>query len=70
MEEKKKAKTKTNLKMLELKENIDEILEREYVVDPSIPKNSPITDFFRDKTIFLTGATGFLGHLFLEKLLR
>lgn len=57
-------------KMIEFREKIDEVLEREYVVDPSIPKNSPITDFYRDKTVFLTGTTGFLGHLFLEKLLR
>jgi FlaA1/EpsC-like NDP-sugar epimerase len=31
---------------------------------------SSIQDFYRDQTIFLTGATGFLGKLILEKLLR
>lgn len=50
--------------------NMDEIIQREYIVDPSIPRNSPVTEFFANKTVFLTGPTGFLGHLFLEKLLR
>lgn len=31
---------------------------------------SEITEFFRDSTVFLTGATGYLGKLLLEKLLR
>lgn len=50
--------------------NLTEILGREYKVDSSIPCNSPITEFFASKTVFLTGPTGFLGHLLLEKLLR
>lgn len=50
--------------------NIVEILEREYKIDASIPQHSPITEFFAGKVVFLTGPTGFLGHLFLEKLLR
>lgn len=50
--------------------NLDEIVQREYKVDPSIPRDSPVTDFFTGKTVFLTGPTGFLGHLLLEKLLR
>lgn len=50
--------------------NLEEILQREYKVDASIPRNSPITEFFAGKTVFLTGPTGFLGHLLLEKLLR
>lgn len=33
-------------------------------------KNTPIKDFYRDKIIFLTGSTGVLGELFVEKLLR
>lgn len=32
--------------------------------------SSPIRDFYRGKVIFLTGATGVLGELFVEKLLR
>jgi FlaA1/EpsC-like NDP-sugar epimerase len=31
---------------------------------------SPIKDYLRDKTIFLTGGFGFLGKLLIEKLLR
>lgn len=31
---------------------------------------TPMGDFFRGKTVFLTGGTGFLGKLFIEKLLR
>lgn len=50
--------------------NFEELLRREYKVDPSIPRDSPITKFFAGKTVFLTGPTGFLGHLLLEKLLR
>ncbi|XP_031621106.1 fatty acyl-CoA reductase wat-like [Contarinia nasturtii] len=47
-----------------------ELTEREYVVYPSIPRDSPITEFYAGKTVFLTGPTGFLGQLLLEKLLR
>lgn len=47
---------------------------RDYISDLTseveIVKDSPITDFFRGKNVFVTGATGFLGHLYLEKLLR
>lgn len=46
------------------------LTEREYQVDPDIPYDSPITTFYAGKTVFLTGPTGFLGHLLLEKLLR
>lgn len=31
---------------------------------------SEIADFYSESTIFITGATGFLGKLLLEKLLR
>lgn len=50
--------------------NLEEVLQREYKVDSSIPCVSPVSEFFANKTIFLTGPTGFLGHLLLEKLLR
>lgn len=33
-------------------------------------KKSQISQHFYGKTIFLTGASGLLGHLYLEKLLR
>lgn len=39
-------------------------------VDNTIPDSTPMRDFFRGKGIFLTGGTGFLGQLFVEKLLR
>lgn len=38
--------------------------------DPQKGVNSPMREFFRGKTVFLTGGTGFLGKLFIEKLLR
>lgn len=31
---------------------------------------SPMLEFYRDKVVFLTGGTGFLGQIFIEKLLR
>lgn len=33
-------------------------------------KISPIKEYLKDKTIFLTGGFGFLGKLMVEKLLR
>lgn len=40
------------------------------VRDPAKSAQSPIRNFFRGKTVFLTGGTGFLGKLFIEKLLQ
>jgi len=34
------------------------------------PELSEIQSFYNDATVFLTGATGFMGNLILEKLLR
>ena len=31
---------------------------------------SPVTDFYNNKNIFITGVTGFLGKAVVEKLLR
>lgn len=31
---------------------------------------SEIQSFYKDTTVFLTGATGFMGNLILEKLIR
>lgn len=31
---------------------------------------TPIQEFYKESVIFLTGVTGFLGHVLLEKLLR
>ncbi|XP_071052567.1 fatty acyl-CoA reductase 2-like [Onthophagus taurus] len=33
-------------------------------------KMSPITEFYKGKTVFVTGATGFMGKVLLEKLVR
>lgn len=33
-------------------------------------ENSDIVKLYEDSTIFITGATGYLGKMFLEKLLR
>lgn len=32
--------------------------------------SSEITEFYKNKSIFITGATGFLGKALIEKLLR
>jgi fatty acyl-CoA reductase len=32
--------------------------------------DSPVTEFYRDRCIFVTGATGFVGKVLIEKLLR
>jgi len=36
----------------------------------SAPQLSEIQSFYNDTTIFLTGATGFMGNLILDKLIR
>lgn len=56
--------------MITTETDLAELTEREYKVDASLPVDSPITSFYVGKTVFLTGPTGFLGHLLLEKLLR
>lgn len=35
-----------------------------------IPESTPMRDYYRGKVIFLTGGTGFLGQIYVEKLLR
>lgn len=52
------------MEFYEDRDNKDETKE-----DESIDK-SEIQEFYADKTIFITGASGFLGSLVLEKLLR
>uniref|UniRef100_A0A8D9F2C6 Fatty acyl-CoA reductase n=1 Tax=Cacopsylla melanoneura TaxID=428564 RepID=A0A8D9F2C6_9HEMI len=38
--------------------------------DAKVFKSSPIQEFYKDQTVFITGATGFIGMLLVEKLLR
>lgn len=38
--------------------------------DNHVVESSPMRDYYRDKVIFLTGGTGFLGQIYVEKLLR
>lgn len=45
------------------------IFESEFIKSLEDTK-SPIKDYLKDKTIFLTGGFGFLGKLLIEKLLR
>ncbi|XP_023234534.1 fatty acyl-CoA reductase 1-like isoform X1 [Centruroides sculpturatus] len=44
------------------------ILDTECI--PSLEDFSPIIEYYKDKSIFITGATGFVGKILLEKLLR
>lgn len=38
--------------------------------DDILPDTTPMKEFYRGKTVFLTGGTGFLGQIYVEKLLR
>lgn len=47
--------------------------ERNFKEPREIPKEeigTPIQEFFRDATVFITGGTGFMGKILIEKLLR
>ncbi|XP_065219109.1 fatty acyl-CoA reductase wat-like isoform X2 [Planococcus citri] len=39
-------------------------------IDTKLGSMSQIQEFFKDSSVFITGATGFLGHVLLSKLLR
>lgn len=41
-----------------------------YMIDENPKEQSEIQEFYTNSTIFVTGATGFLGKLLIEKLLR
>lgn len=38
--------------------------------DERIPQDTPMRNFYRNKVVFLTGGTGALGQIFIEKLIR
>lgn len=40
------------------------------VTSSSFPVTSSLRDFYRDRSVFITGATGFMGKVLVEKLLR
>jgi fatty acyl-CoA reductase len=42
----------------------------ELLSNPEQPIDSPIVDFFKGKTVFVTGGLGFVGKLLIEKLLQ
>lgn len=46
------------------------LADKTSVDDDNMECNSPIQEFFSGKSVFLTGSTGFLGSVLLEKLLR
>lgn len=45
-------------------------LETERQNPDNITKKTPVQYFYKGKTIFVTGGSGFLGILLIEKLLR
>lgn len=47
-----------------------EIMDNFEFNDQNETQLSDIQSFYKDTTIFLTGGTGFMGNLILEKLLR
>lgn len=53
-----------------LPERIFEESEMECPNDSILTGDSSIVNFFAGKSIFVTGATGFLGKLLIEKLMR
>lgn len=34
-----------------------------------IPETTPVTEWYKSKTVFITGASGFMGKVLVEKLL-
>ncbi|XP_011178663.2 fatty acyl-CoA reductase wat [Zeugodacus cucurbitae] len=63
-----KRNTKIDIDVLEKRLHCDGVLN--YDLSTEEIERSPMRNYFKGKTILLTGGTGFLGQLLLEKLLR
>ncbi|CAG4949408.1 unnamed protein product [Parnassius apollo] len=46
------------------------IARNKYLLETAERENSPIQRFYRDRVVFVTGGTGFIGKLLIEKLFR
>lgn len=70
--EAKKVQHRVKLKMDETR--METIFEDNFLTSSDMLENvdsySPMKEFLKDKTIFLTGGFGFIGKLLIEKLLR
>lgn len=54
---------------------MDLVFDENFITSPNMMDcagkiDSPIKDFYKDKVVFLTGGTGFIGKLMIEKMLR
>lgn len=49
---------------------IDEMISMSKDTNEIVTEKSEVTDFFTNCNIFVTGGSGFIGKLLLEKLLR
>ncbi|XP_017469364.1 PREDICTED: fatty acyl-CoA reductase 1-like [Rhagoletis zephyria] len=63
-----KSENKIDIEVLEKRLYSEGVLN--YDLSDEEVERSPIRNYFKRKTIFLTGGTGFLGQLLMEKLLR
>jgi Male sterility protein len=46
------------------------IFKDDFIVSSDVSAYSPVKDYLKDRTVFVTGGLGFLGKLLIEKLLR
>lgn len=56
--------------MTEMAEFNKKTIYTDFWSEDTVPEHTPMRDFYRDKVILLTGGTGFLGQIYVEKLLR
>lgn len=70
LEELVKAEKKPTTDEEEFQDCVRRINLTKMELDDDIYERSTITKYFKGKRIFLTGGAGFLGQLYIEKLLR